>query len=450
MNKLTSQQRKLLYLVGIVVLLIPIIALGMPSTSEEGSGGKLAQLRQEYQLGEATLGKVDPSSATMNLVLLGLRGVASTKLWLDAQEQQERKDWGQLRATTDSIILLQPHFIKVWDFQGWNLAYNVSAEWDAVPDRYYWVKEGSKFLMGGTEQNSQFPELYYYNARIIGSKVGEADEWEQFRQYFNEADPDTETYGGLPDDILNPDRKDNYLVARDWFFRANKAEDEREQHVMQRMLFRSHPYRSMLNYAQALQKEGKFEERTRLAWELGFEDWTQKFGQEIFNSPGGRVQFEVTAKDVEALANEDEISPEVKRFWIDSYRNRCNYRYWRTLAQAEKEKLTNRAHRNIYEAKQLFRAGENSPRGENGELPPESLEQLMTGLKELQEVYTRYPTLVQEDIAVEDIMMSLMYMFAIHKLNATSPPSDFPFAEIWDAQKDAIPIIEQQFLRETR
>ena len=31
MNKLTSQQRKLLYLVGIVLLLIPIIVLGMPA-----------------------------------------------------------------------------------------------------------------------------------------------------------------------------------------------------------------------------------------------------------------------------------------------------------------------------------------------------------------------------------------------------------------------------------
>jgi len=111
MNNFTSRQRKLLYAVGIIVLLGPIVYLGFPvqqsSTGVASSGlGKLGRLRQDYDLGEATLGEVDPSSSVMNLVLLGLRGPAASLLHLKAIEYQEHKQWAKLRTTVDSIILL--------------------------------------------------------------------------------------------------------------------------------------------------------------------------------------------------------------------------------------------------------------------------------------------------------------------------------------------------------
>ncbi len=71
MNRLSSRQRKLVYLCGILILLIPIIWLGRPGAGED-QGGRLAQLRRSHDLGENQLGKVDPTSAAMNLVLLGL------------------------------------------------------------------------------------------------------------------------------------------------------------------------------------------------------------------------------------------------------------------------------------------------------------------------------------------------------------------------------------------
>src|SRR5690606_1857990 len=104
---------------------------------------------------------VDPSSATMNLVLLGLRGIAANALWHNANEQQKTKEWAKMRATVDSIILLQPHFARVWSFQGWNLAFNVSSVHDRVADRWYWVKEGGKFSMRGTERNARSAYLYH-------------------------------------------------------------------------------------------------------------------------------------------------------------------------------------------------------------------------------------------------------------------------------------------------
>ena len=171
-----------MYLAGIVILLIPVIGLGMPAGSDEGSGGKLADLRQAYDLGETSLGEVDPSSATMNLVLLGLRGVAANLLWMEHEELKKTKNWSQMRATTRSIILLQPHFLKVWRFHGWDLAYNVSAEWDSIADRYYWVKEGAIFTMDGTDRNQQYTELYWDVGHILGHKIGNSDEWRDFRK----------------------------------------------------------------------------------------------------------------------------------------------------------------------------------------------------------------------------------------------------------------------------
>ena len=108
----------------------------------------------------------------MNLVLLGLRGPAASVLHLKAIEYQERKQWAKLRTTVDSIILLQPHYVQIWKFQGWNLAYNVSREWDKVDDRFYWVKEGIKFLQRGTERNNTIPILEHNVGEVIDKKMG--------------------------------------------------------------------------------------------------------------------------------------------------------------------------------------------------------------------------------------------------------------------------------------
>ena len=194
MTNLNSRQRKMSYGIGIILLLGPIVYLGFPAEqnaadSSSGGLGKLAQMRQQYDLGEATLGKVDPSSSAMNLVLLGLRGPAASVLHLKAIEYQEKKQWAKLKTTVDSIILLQPHYVQIWKFQGWNLAYNVSREWDKVDDRFYWVKEGIKFLKLGTDRNQTIPILFHNVGEVISSKMGISDEKKFFRVFFRQ-DPD--------------------------------------------------------------------------------------------------------------------------------------------------------------------------------------------------------------------------------------------------------------------
>jgi hypothetical protein len=195
MNQLTVQQRKIAYAIVAVLCFMPIILLGAPAGPEEGSGWLLARSRYHHELGEASLGNVDPTSATMNLVLLGLRGVAASVLWMQADHYKDTKNFNQLEDTVESIILLQPHFKSVWEFQAWNLAFNVSAECDDVADRYHWVKRGAKFLVRGTRRNEKVPELKFMMGTFFGQKIGRADEKEVFRRYFIN-DPDEERWKG--------------------------------------------------------------------------------------------------------------------------------------------------------------------------------------------------------------------------------------------------------------
>ena len=57
----------------------------------------LAQLRrpqgQKLGLSEHNLGRGDPTSAAMNLVLLGMRGVAVNLLWMDYIKQFAPSSW---------------------------------------------------------------------------------------------------------------------------------------------------------------------------------------------------------------------------------------------------------------------------------------------------------------------------------------------------------------------
>ena len=112
MNQLSSQQRKLIYLMGIIVLLIPIIVFGRPADGRKitadgnaDPGGTLYRLRSQYELGESDLGDVDASGAAVNLVLLGMRGVAVNYLWMELDKQKDMKRWAEMQATTKSISL---------------------------------------------------------------------------------------------------------------------------------------------------------------------------------------------------------------------------------------------------------------------------------------------------------------------------------------------------------
>ena len=232
----------------------------------------------KYRLSEANLGDVDPTSSTMVLVLGGMRGAAADVLWIQALDMQKEHDWTNLEPVVESIVKLQPHFIYVWTFQGWNLSYNISVEWDAVEDKYYWIKRGIKFLRRGTEENEHSPELRWDVGWHYFHKIGKSDEATVLRKLFRQDDQPEIGADGRRQLAFNRDERwfqidhpapfDNYEVSREWFQSSVRKLDElrlddprARPRRMGEVAFRSYPAHAQTNYAIAREEDGFFAEQ---------------------------------------------------------------------------------------------------------------------------------------------------------------------------------------------
>jgi hypothetical protein len=280
MNERGSFYRKVAYLIVIAVLLLPISRLGAPSTRLD-DGGVLAQLRAEYDLGQADLGEIDPASETIRFATLGMRGIAVSLLWNKANQYKKTEDWTNFRATLRQLAKLQPYFISFWKYQAWNLTYNVSVELDDVQDRYHYVKKGIEFLKEGTRYNRDNPSLLAELGWFTGNKIGRADEHVQYRRLFK------------ADDEFHPEdrelkNRDNWLVSKEWYEKAIDTVDH-----IKRSLGSKNPTTffvsvamAQINYSEAIEKEGTFGEKARSSWELAARLW-KKYSQRDLRSTQG-------------------------------------------------------------------------------------------------------------------------------------------------------------------
>src|SRR5262249_20374887 len=200
----------------------------------------------------------------------------------------------------DLITKLQPHFLSVWTFQGWNLAYNVSVEWDAPEDKYDWIKKGIKFLEEGVSKNRKSPDLVWDTAWTYYHKLGFADEAIILRRLFRDDDDEEfKTY-------VDPETKnrvvgrDNFQLGYGWFSRAVELVDEGESRLQEGtrdlelidpspqrkgrpgdLAFRSMPAHAQTRYALSLEKASMvgipatFGEVAKNEWARGLNDRTK-------------------------------------------------------------------------------------------------------------------------------------------------------------------------------
>ncbi len=452
MNEFTPRQRKITYLVALVLLTIPIIWLGQPAsvasadrTEGESAGGVLAEKRDEFTLGEASLGNVDPSSSTMNLVLFGLRGVATNVLWQDAMDAKDKKDWARLRSDVDSITLLQPHYEKVWDFQGWNLAYNVAAEWDGVPDRWYWVKEGTKFVMDGVDRNNQSPDLRFKVGQILGQKIGNADEKVYYRRYFVE-DPDVDRWKGQTDSDFNraPDRtgsfRHHHLASKAWYEYSVKADDNPDfpgQSQMIPELYVSKPAEAQRQYAESIEEAGEFADAAA-GWADARQDWVEGLGKRPLPSyTVGSVFVEADEDDVQQMTDdanarlakfgvERRIRPGEIRAEIVRKQKSLNYTFWKAKAELEARRETVQARKLVFEGKKLLVSDEPGAQAK-------AKEKLWDGLKLWEEVLLESPLRNEDTLGLQERMIDLVYLRdALRSAEGIQTlPEDAPLYELW-------------------
>jgi hypothetical protein len=272
--------RKIVYLVLLVALLFPMAWIGSPATRTD-DGGKLAQLRKENRLGQADLGAIDPASETIRMATLGLRNIAVNMLWTKANEYKKVEDWTAFQSTLNQIAKLQPYFVKVWQYQAWNLTYNVSVELDDVRDRFYYVKQGIKYLKEGIQHLRDNPTLLDDLGWFTGNKVGRADEHTLYRRMF-QLDPELHS-----DDTPQADR-DNWLVSKDWYELAISSIDDKKQPLGTKnpVTFFDSPARSEMSFAEAIQEEGVQQSRWKSAWQEGARLWDE-YGKRSFQATQG-------------------------------------------------------------------------------------------------------------------------------------------------------------------
>ena len=225
-----------------------------------------------------------------------MRGVAANILWTKANEYKKKEDWSNMMATVDTIVRLQPHFISVWRFQAWNVAFNVSVEWDDYRDRYYWVVRGVKFLQGGTLVNKTEPTLPWDVGWIISQKMGKSDEREHFRKLFVQ---DDEFHGNRP-----MAERDSWLVGKVYYREAQQVlaqrkETQRGEDIkgINPVTFHAEAPLNQIYYASALVAEGTFDQKARLAWVRGLREWAgtqpedNSYGQTLLKSPAGLIRL---------------------------------------------------------------------------------------------------------------------------------------------------------------
>ncbi len=298
MNKNLS--RKVTYILAIIGLLLPLFVLGRPRS------GAISQLRERHDIGQTYLGELDPTSESMRLATLGMKGIASSILWLKADHYKEEKYFDRFSATLNQISLLQPHFISVWQHQAHNLSYNVSPEFEDYRQRYEWVKKGIDYLVRGTKFNQRKPILEYDLGHYVGNKLGKFDEKVQYRELFRK-DKDFHDYftkQGLPveTDALGYDGvPDNWRVGKLWFRRAVDSFQSGNKIAKTPHLLYSYSPLWQMYYGEAIQSEGILDDRSRFAWEQGGREWAEYGQTDIPWSGDGQIKLLETDQDQAAI-----------------------------------------------------------------------------------------------------------------------------------------------------
>ncbi|MGE0756453.1 MAG: hypothetical protein AB7O38_05515 [Pirellulaceae bacterium] len=297
MTQNAAFRRKVVYLGLIALLLIPLYVVGHPAVGDPrdtgySAGGRLAQLRAQHDLSPAEIGDIDPTSESMKLATLGMRGVAATILWSKANDFKKKENWEGLIAVVIQMSKLQPNFISVWEFQSHNLTYNISVEQDDYRFRYAWVKRGIEFLIQGTHYNRREPRLFHLVGWYTGQKMGRADESKQFRRMFR----DDKDFHKLQAEYVDIDgegrgadgQPDSWLVSRLWYNRAYDLVD-----TQGRMLRGKTPHiffidgpKALTNYALAIEDEGFLDERAEYAWRRADEELTRYGDRQVPTSTG--------------------------------------------------------------------------------------------------------------------------------------------------------------------
>jgi hypothetical protein len=444
MKTAPNQNKKIIYGLIIVVLFGAMYPYG----------SWLADEKKRRDLGEAAIGQIDTGSFMIKLFLLGgFRGIVANYLWLRAEENKRDHDWDRLKATVDLITKLQPHFLSIWTFQGWNLAYNVSVEWDAPEDKYDWIKQGIKFVQKGVEHNRRSPDLVWDTAWFYYHKLGFSDETIILRRLFR--DDEDESFKTYYDPELRQEvvRSDNFQLGYGWFTRAVTMVDEGANRLVsgaaeniqyidptpQRkgrpddIAFRAMPAHGQTHYAAALEKmstlgvEATFGEVAQNEWARALREWV-KFGQHTFISPNeiprnGRLERDEIRIDDATVPEVFDKLNDNQKYWSDRWAAQMNYPYWKERAMAEMTQKGVLARQLFYEGTKAYKIGDFV----------QAAAKFQEGLTIWKEVLEDYPRYREDDLNAKDTGLIVKRYIRVLQQLGEEIPEDIPLKEMLSA-----------------
>ncbi len=120
--------------------------------------------------GILTPAHVDPVDRLLELgftVMLGsLRTIPVDYLWVQATRLHDRREHIELHGVIRGIIRFQPTDLDAYDFQIWNMAYNIQYDAPSVVEGWHWVKDAIALAEDGIARNRNHPEVWRLYRRL--------------------------------------------------------------------------------------------------------------------------------------------------------------------------------------------------------------------------------------------------------------------------------------------
>ena len=147
--------------------------------------------------------QVPPDIAMLSTTLGPLRGLWIYTLWIQADQLKEERRFYDALQRAQWICKLQPRFPEVWEFQSWNMAYNISVTRQTDEERWQWVRNGLELITTqGIPLNPRAERLYKQAAWLFFHKMGDVMD-DMHWVYKKEWATEMERVLGRPDFGLN-------------------------------------------------------------------------------------------------------------------------------------------------------------------------------------------------------------------------------------------------------
>jgi hypothetical protein len=115
----------------------------------------------------------NPRIVLITHVLGGFRGLLIDAVWLRAVKLQQSNKFWELYQLYTWMGQLEPRLEEIWDFNGWNMAYNLVAELQDSEARWQWIQRSIEWLRDeGLKYNPRSGKIKERISWIYFQKIG--------------------------------------------------------------------------------------------------------------------------------------------------------------------------------------------------------------------------------------------------------------------------------------